>query len=121
MIALPEIAAALSRMQRTGRFGKIFVRRAFARFSSDLRQQLFRYHPLDEQTLRFGADLALKHPLKGYDAVQLASALLAQVNLDRQHQVVFVSSDKQVLRAARDEELVTENPEDHAAEDGLQP
>lgn len=113
MIVLPELAAALSRMQRLSRFGKSFMNNAFARFRSDLRQRLFYHHPLDEQTLFLASDLALRHPLKGYDAVQVASALLAQQQLERA-EVTFVSSDQQVLRVAEAEGLATDDPEQHS-------
>lgn len=95
-ITQPELAAALSRMQRLGRFGKTFLHRSFTRFRSDVRRRLFVTHPLDDATLRFASDLALKHPLRGYDAVQVATALLAQQAASG-FSIIFVTSDKQVL------------------------
>jgi predicted nucleic acid-binding protein len=53
-----------------------------------------------------------KHGLRGYDAVQLASAIL----LHRRRQqlglppLIFVSADEDLLAAAQAEGLVTENP-----------
>lgn len=114
-ITQPELAAALSRMQRMGRFGKTFVHRSFARFRSDMRRRLFHTHPLDASTLRLASDLALKHPLRGYDAVQVAAALLAQQRA-LELPIIFVTSDHQVLTVAGSEGLRTENPEIHPDE-----
>lgn len=111
-ITLPELAAALARMQRTGRFGKRFMLRSYTHFRSDIRRRLFHSHPLGDTTLRLASDLALKYPLRGYDAVQLASALLAQQET-LGHPITFVTSDRQVLAVARDEGLFTEDPEQH--------
>lgn len=111
-ITLPELAAALARMQRTGRFGKRFMRRSFSHFRSDMRRRLFHSHPLDDTTLRLASDLALKHPLRAYDAVQVATALLAQQKA-LGHPVTFVTSDRQVLTAAANEGLLIEDPEQH--------
>ena len=114
-ITQPELAAALSRMQRLGYFGKTHLHRSFTRFRSDVRRKLFVSHPLDEATLRFASDLALKHPLRGYDAVQVATALLAQQAMFG-FPIIFVTSDKQVLAVAKNEGLIIENPENHPDE-----
>lgn len=111
-ITLPELAAALARMQRTGRFGKKFMLRSYTHFRSDIRRRLFHSHPVDETTLRLASDLALKHPLRGYDAVQVATAILAQQRT-LGHPITFVTSDRQVLTVAGDEGLMTEDPEQH--------
>jgi uncharacterized protein len=49
-----------------------------------------------------------RHPLKAYDAVQLAGCLALQANLDGP--VTFVCSDEQLLRAAEAERLQVINP-----------
>ena len=114
-ITQPELAAALSRMQRMSRFGKTFMRRSFTRFRSDIHSRFFLQHALDEPTLRFACDLALTYPLRGYDAVQVASALLAQRGMP-QISITFVSSDRQLLTVAKGEGLAIEDPESHPNE-----
>jgi hypothetical protein len=53
--------------------------------------------------------------LKGYDAIQLAAGLELKAALDRREiQLIFVSGDDQLLKAAQTEGLVTENPFDYA-------
>ena len=61
------------------------------------------------------ADLATKHAVRGYDAVQLAAALTANLNLTAGgHSVLtFVSADGDLNLAAVAERLTVENPNDH--------
>jgi predicted nucleic acid-binding protein len=60
------------------------------------------------------ADLTQHHPLKAYDAVQLAVALRYGPVLAG-HPFTFVSGDDTLLAAARAEELSIENPFDHVS------
>ena len=62
------------------------------------------------------ADLARQHPLKAYDAVQLAVALRQHHALRAVRQsLIFVSGDKTLLAAAEAEGLATDNPFDHVS------
>ncbi len=60
-------------------------------------------------------DLAEQHGLRGYDAVQLASALAVQTELTTSDvgQWVCVSADANLNQAAQAEGLAVENPNDH--------
>lgn len=71
---------------------------------------------LTDQVLRQAEDLLEKHPLRAYDAIQLASALISNQQLLAAGLpfLVFVSADRQLLSAAASEGLNTENPNDHA-------
>lgn len=59
--------------------------------------------------------LAEKHGLRGYDAIQLASALSVQseLNVNDVNLSTFISSDVNLNRAALVEGLGVENPQDH--------
>jgi hypothetical protein len=59
--------------------------------------------------------LANRYPLRAYDAVQLATAWLADRNLVRfgQSSLVFVCSDIRLAEIAESEGLKTENPSLH--------
>jgi len=60
------------------------------------------------------ADLAQVRPLKGYDAMHMATGLQAARDLaDQEIVLVFVSGDDQMLRAAEAEVLMTDNPFSH--------
>jgi predicted nucleic acid-binding protein len=55
------------------------------------------------------------HPLRAYDAVQLASALVAQHALQSVNllPLTFLSADDRLLVVAQAEGLVTDNPNTH--------
>jgi hypothetical protein len=64
--------------------------------------------------IRRAGELTQKHPLKAYDAVQLAVALDFSERLKQQDlSLTFVSGDDNLLQAARAEGMATENPFDH--------
>jgi predicted nucleic acid-binding protein len=60
-------------------------------------------------------DLVVLHPLRAYDAVQLASALLAQSDLARVEApaLTFLTADDRLLVIAEAEGLRTDNPNRH--------
>ncbi len=59
--------------------------------------------------------LTQSHALRGYDAVQLASALTVSAVLTAANlpPPIFIAADDDLLAAARAEGLATENPNDH--------
>jgi uncharacterized protein len=114
LIAVAEVAAAFAQIQRETSLGRKRMNEMYERFRADLRQGVFLGRVLD-----LAANLALQHILKGYDAVQLASGILLR-NILADAEIIFVSNDQQMLRAARAEGLVTEDPEDHTDEDRQQ-
>jgi len=110
-----EVAAGPAVIERTGRIRRAQRDHEYRRFVS---QFVSRYTviPLTTADLEYAADLTQRHPLKAYDAVQLAVALryasiLAALGLP----LTFVSGDAALLVAARAEGLPTENPFDHVA------
>ncbi|HEX6798942.1 MAG TPA: type II toxin-antitoxin system VapC family toxin [Ktedonobacterales bacterium] len=60
-------------------------------------------------------DLCTTHPLRAYDAIQLACALTARNDALSAHvdPPIFVSADIDLLTAAAAEGLVTDNPANH--------
>jgi predicted nucleic acid-binding protein len=76
-----------------------------------------RYRPLAvlPQTIETARRLAVQHPLRAYDAVQLATAwLLNQDLLDSdQAPLTFVCADDRLIAIAEAEGLLTENPNRH--------
>jgi len=116
-IAIAEVAAALSQIQRSKRFGRTFMQDAYARFRTDLQRAIFVGHSIELSTLDLAAQLALRHQLKGYDAIQLATAM--QVRAILGVAITFVSGDAQVLRVAIAEGLLVDNPFEHVLPDDL--
>jgi predicted nucleic acid-binding protein len=76
-----------------------------------------RYNLLDVMpvTLETARQLATQHPLRAYDAVQLATAwLLNQDLLDSgEEPLTFVCADGRLLTIAQAERLLAENPNHH--------
>lgn len=66
--------------------------------------------------IRYSADLARKHLLRAYDAVQLAAAL--EVSFERTDaslsELIFVCADNALNKAALAEGLTVQNPNDHS-------
>ena len=114
-ITLAEVAAAFAQLQREGPFGNAFVRRTYSLFSAALQNGQFVTHTVDAETIALAAELVIRHPLKGYDAVQIASAQFIQRRLASS--LTLIAGDKQMLRAAQAEGLTTADPEAHINED----
>lgn len=114
-ISRVEVAAGLAVITRVGRISQWERDREYSRFVS---QFIHRYSiiPLTTTDIEVAADLTQRHPLKAYDAVQLAVALRqAQALARRQITLTFVSGDDTLLTAAQAEGLLTDNPFDHVA------
>ncbi|MDQ3247671.1 MAG: type II toxin-antitoxin system VapC family toxin [Chloroflexota bacterium] len=114
-ISLAEVAAALAQARRAKRLGHTAMRNIYALFRADLRSRLFYTYPIILETAELAANIAMRQPLKGCDALQVAAALLIEDPL--QVAVIFMSSDQQALRAAALEGLQFADPMDHTDED----
>ena len=102
-----EFAAAIWRRRRTGEFGDAATERTIERFNVRVRTEFVRYL-IDGWTLDLASELISRHPLRGYDAVQLAGCLsLARVMPDPP---TFVCSDRRLLTAAEAEGLPVLDP-----------
>ncbi|MFN8491805.1 MAG: type II toxin-antitoxin system VapC family toxin [Caldilineaceae bacterium] len=117
-ISMPEVAAALSQMRESKRFGQKFMQEAFAHFQNDLRRGLFLIRPVDADVIERAAMFALDYGIKGYDAVQVASALIAQERTGLQ--IIFVSGDGKALRVAIANSMLVDNPFDHVAPEDME-
>ena len=115
-----ETAAGLAVIERVGRIGKAARDRAYRRFMSQLTHR-YAIIPLTSEALETAAHLTQQHPLKAYDAVQLAVALrYHRLLTGYQRTCIFVSGDDTLLNAARAEGLSIDNPFDHVLpEDAL--
>lgn len=114
-VSIAEVSAAFSVLHRQQIISRKQRDDAFAHFLADLENQFIL---VTVSTERFyeAATLTKRHPLKAYDAVQLATALqhsrlLATYELT----LTFVCGDKTLLTAAHSEQLSVENPFDHVA------
>lgn len=89
--------------------------RAVADFRADCRRRLFRFVAVSRALIAQAAQLALKHRLRGYDAIQLAAALETR---DRNaarglSAPTLVSADDDLNNAAVAEGFTVDNPNHH--------
>lgn len=114
-VTVVEVAAAFASKQRCRHGISIEEReRALGRFLQECEDH-FLLIPVDRDVIELAVDLTQRHRLRGYDAVQLATALVANGDLIEQGHsaLVFVASDEDLVAAAESEGLATDNPLDH--------
>lgn len=106
-IAYVEIHSGLARKRRLSELPESDYTSACERFESDW--PLYVRVDLLDEVLLLARDLIRRHPLRGLDAIHLASA----INLERalEEEVTFVAADNRLLQAAKGEGLGTLNPE----------
>jgi hypothetical protein len=113
-VTMVEIWSALARRRREASISSEHHAELLDAFREDC---LIRYRFVDfeEAVVEFARQLLDRHPLRAYDAVQLASALVAGRTLDDASLPLptFVSADEHLLEAARAEGLPTDNPNLH--------
>ncbi len=109
-----EIASAFARRKKGKTLSDDDAANALRSFELDLADVFITFGMAGEH-IRSAADLATKHALRGYDAVQLATALAANFDIieSGRKALVFVSSDVDLNAAAGAEGLSVENPNDY--------
>lgn len=109
-----EVAAALAARHRVG---AITLAERDEAVSLLLRhcETEYRITPLSPEIIRRAVDLTQNHRLRGYDAVQLATALAASGSLTTADlpALSFVVADEDLVSAARSEGLQSDNPNRH--------
>ena len=100
-IAFAELHAGLARKRREGHLSEGEYARTCRRFDHDWGAYV--RVDLDDEVLVLARDLVRRHPLKGFDAIHLASALTLRTALSEN--IVFAAADARLLNAARAEHL----------------
>jgi len=114
-ITLVEVSAALAAKGRGPSGMSIQARdRALSRFLEDSERLLILLR-VDRTVIDRAVTLVLGHRLRAYDAVQLATAIVAKAQLAEHGypSLTFVTADRDLLGAAGSEGLAVENPLDH--------
>lgn len=113
-IALVEVTAALARRRQGGTLSATRANKSIFRFQRNLGKQFFLV-AVSASILAEAAKLADRYALRGYDAVQLATALDA--NRERLSKglssITLISADNELNNAALTEGLAVDNPNDH--------
>lgn len=113
-IALVEVASALTRRHRGRSLSNPAYQKVQNRFRRNFADKFFKIET-NLTIIEQAADLAEKYALRGYDAVQLASAVYLH-NRRRQtalSALIFISSDNALNIAAGAEGLQVDNPNHH--------
>lgn len=112
--SIAECAAAFAVLHRTQRISRHARDVAFRACMKHIATGLLGAIPVVTADFHTAAHLTQRHPLKAYDAVQLAVALRHSRALAALHlTLTFVSGDDTLLNAAQAEGLLTDNPFDH--------
>ncbi len=113
-IGLVEVAAVLAAKQRGNLLSQEEYDKAFEDLMSDSREQ-FILVDVDQAIIDDAVQLTRRQRLRGCDAIQLASALALNQTLliEKLPGTTFVTADEDLLIAASNEGLVTDNPNVH--------
>ena len=109
-----EVASAISRRRREGQVTAVDAADSITKLHEDFEQN-YTVFALSEIVIARAISLVQVYPLRGYDAVHLATALLtneerASLNLPA---LIFVSSDVNLNNAAQAEGLTVDDPNLH--------
>jgi predicted nucleic acid-binding protein len=102
-VAYAEVHSGLARKLREGAFTAVTHRRTSRAFDTDWRAYV--RVDLTDEVLTLARDLVQRHPLRGFDAIHLASALRLQRQLAED--IRFIAADGRILAAANSEGLAT--------------
>ena len=109
-----EVVAALTKRMRVGSLTSTATAKAVSRFEREFSNRYLLVETTP-QIIQKAMTLAKNHTLRGYDAVQLASAI--QANQDRisigGSSLTFISADNHLNIAATAEGLLVDNPNNH--------
>ncbi len=113
-IGIVESAAALAKRKRMNDLTASKQRLLFMKMLWDTTRR-FQVFTLSDEIIYEAATLTQNHPLRGYDAVHLATALEINRNLllNRLAPLTFVCADAKLHQAAKAEGLLTENPNNY--------
>ncbi len=109
-ISRVEVGAAFAILARRNVISKNLRDYAYKQFTDEIEHE-YRAIRLTTEIIRDAAKLTQGHPLKAYDAVQLATGLAPASSLESLSlSLTFVSGDEKLLQAAQSEGLTIENP-----------
>ena len=109
ILTYPEIKAAFTKKLRLKEMSKESYKEAIENFEKDWSVPVFSVIGLTSQVANLAGSLVERNVLKTLDAVHLASALTVKEHFGIQ--VLFVSSDDRLDKAASSEGLEVMNPE----------
>jgi predicted nucleic acid-binding protein len=112
-ITLPEMTASIAAKERAPQGISDSLRdRLWSAFLQDCLQE-YHLQAATRPVINLAVEITQRRRVRGCDAVQLATALTLNTILREAElsPLVFVASDKDLIQAAQEEGLETENPE----------
>ena len=107
-----EVAAALGRRFRQGAISTFAFYQSRRMFLLHLRAGKYRILGLNQKIIDESLRLTFRRGLRAYDALQLATALVARTELDS-GRFIFLTADTTLEGVGRAEGLNTDNPLNH--------
>ena len=109
-----EVVAAMARKTRMGELTAHEATTAISTFKSHFQTQ-YQIVRMTTEIVERAMELAEQHRLRGYDATQLASALVVHAELAASgvSQFSFISADTDLNDMAQAEQLSVQNPNDY--------
>jgi uncharacterized protein len=113
-LSMVEIYSAVSRRLREGRLTSGQYAEVIADFAAFCAAE-YEFIELTSTVILHARTLLERHPLRSYDAVQLAAALAVRERLEASGlpAPIFLTADNRLLSAAQAENLLTDNPNLH--------
>lgn len=110
-----EVASALSRRVREGVISVDERDELMRTFQAHCATE-FRVAPTEHSIIDLAVELILRHPLRAYDGIQLATAIIVSQSLIAHNlpSLIFVSADDVLIAAAQAEGAIVHNPNRHA-------
>ena len=103
-----EFHSAIRRREREGDIETSLAQRLLTRFDEHMETKFLK-QALNDSVLDIAASLLARHPLRAYDAVQLAGCLMLNAVSGQDHPT-FVCSDRRLIEAAENEKLTSLDP-----------
>lgn len=107
-----EILAALSRRYQLGSISQFVFFQARQVFTQHVNNGIYQVVDWQKAVFDHAMRLTFRDGLRAYDAVQLASALVASAGIDR-NRFTFLTADAALESVAQAEGLFTDNPLQH--------
>ena len=109
-----EVCSAVARRQREGSISDVHANQLLIAFREHWDAQYFTA-VINETIIELAGQLVKKHPLRAYDAVQLAAALSIrnEIKLPSRASFHFLTADDRLLVIAQAENLLVDNPNWH--------
>jgi predicted nucleic acid-binding protein len=110
-IGIVEVVAAIAKRRRMRDVTAEQQKKLTANFLDDCVERFAKFDA-DDGVIKLAVDLTQRHPLRGYDAIHLATAITLNRTLvaSKLPPLAFISADDVLCKAAKREGLLAENP-----------